>query len=252
MDRSLEQAMSRAMRIFTKSSQVAALFVMMLVPAIAHAQEERLTLSFTPAVAAASGDTELALAGTAAYRVTEHFSFEGDLTWIDAAAGGFRNRILSFDTPVRTGAALTTMIQGIGGGFGDRNPGRGGSNFPVGSTGISLLPIGGPISLSTEGSTWIGTMGVRFEPRVQTAKFRPYIAGGIGINHTNERFTLAATSSTQMADYSASRSGLAFSAGGGANIHVGGALWLAADARYINLSNADDVMRLGGGVTFKF
>ncbi|HEX8030098.1 MAG TPA: outer membrane beta-barrel protein [Vicinamibacterales bacterium] len=232
---------------------MAALLVLLLVPNIAHAQEERLTLSFTPAVAAAAGDTELALAGTAAYRVTEHFSFEGDLTWIDAAAGGFRNRILSFDTPIRTtGAAqLTTMIQGMGGGFGNQNRGREVSNFPVALTGLSLLPNGGPISASTEGSTWIGTMGVRFEPRVQTAKFRPYISGGLGINRTYERFTLV-TSATQMADYSASRSGLAFSAGGGANIHVGGALWLAADARYINLSNADDVMRLGGGVTFKF
>ena len=254
MDTSLEQAMSRAMRTFTKSSQVATLVAMMLVPAIASAQEGRLTLTFTPAVAAASGDTELALAGTAAYRFSEHFSFEGDVTWIDAAAGGFRNRILSFDAPLRTtgAASLTTVIQGIGRGFGDRNPGRGGSNFPAGVNSISLLPIGGPISLSTEGSTWIGTMGVRYEPRVQTARFRPYVSGGLGINRSNERFTVAATSATQMADYSASRSGLAFSAGGGANIHVGGALWVAADARYFNLSNADDVMRLGGGVTFKF
>jgi opacity protein-like surface antigen len=243
--------MSRAMRAFTKSSQVAAMFVTMLVPAVAHAQEGRLTLSFTPAVAAASGDTELALAGTAAYRFTEHFSFEGDLTWIDAAAGGFRNRIPFFDTPAwTTGASGTRLGDGITI-YGD--PTRDGrlSNFPVGLTSISLLPIV-PISVATDGSTWIGTMGVRYEPRVQTARFRPYISGGLGINHTNERFTIAGTSATQMADFSASRSGLAFSAGGGANIHVGGPLWLAADAKYFNLSNADDVMRLGGGVTFKF
>ena len=239
------------MSIVTKTARIAALFALMFVPAVAHAQEEsRISLSFTPAVATASGESELALAGTASYRFTDHFSFEGDVTWVGAPVGGFRGRDLSFDLPTRTtGAAITTIIQGIGN-IGGRNRGNQG-NFPTNIGGITV-PILGPISASSDGYTWIGTMGVRYEPRVQTAKFRPYVSGGLGINHTDERFDLAATSITQAASYSRSHSGVAFSAGGGANVHIGGALWLAADAKYFRLSNDNDLMRLGGGVTFKF
>ena len=64
-------------------------------PAAAQAPEERITVTFTPAVATVGGDTELALAGSAGYRFTEHLSFEGDFTWIDAAAGGVRDRVFA-------------------------------------------------------------------------------------------------------------------------------------------------------------
>ncbi len=245
------------MKIVTKSASLAALLVLMLVPAVARAQESRLTLSFTPAVAAASGDTQLALAGTAAYRFSEHFSFESDVTWIDGAAGGFRDRNLSFDLPVRAtgvGTSLNTLVQGTGiifGGGGNRG-GNDLRNFPAGLSNMARLPSIGTISAATDGQTWIGTMGVRYEPGVQTARFRPYVSAGLGLNHTTERFSLGATSFTQAAEYSASRSGVAFSAGGGANVHLGGALWLAADAKYFHLSLGEDLMRLGGGVTFKF
>ena len=81
------------MAIVTKSAPMAALIALMiLVPTLAHAQDERLRVSFTPAVATVSGDAELALAGSFGYRFSEHFWFEGDFTWIDAAAGGFPRR----------------------------------------------------------------------------------------------------------------------------------------------------------------
>jgi hypothetical protein len=240
------------MKIVTKSSLLALLAAVVL-PMAASAQESRLTLSFTPAVVAESGDSQLALAGNASYRFTEHFAFEGDVTWIDAAAGGVRDRNFGFDPRV-TGATVQTVLQNVGAIFGGgRNPrmpafdGRGLGNIIGGVTGgISTLPA----RATTDGQTWIGTMGVRYEPGVQTARFRPYVSGGLGINFTDQRLDLSAVSSP--VTYDDSHSGLALSAGGGANIHLGGALWLNADAKYFHLSRDRDLMRLGGGVTLKF
>jgi hypothetical protein len=95
-------------------------------------------------------------------------------------------------------------------------------------------------------------MGIRYEPSVQTARFRPYVSSGIGINFTDQTINLAAVSVPDIYDGSISQSGVAFSAGGGANIHLGGALWANADAKYFRLSRDRDLMRIGGGVTFKF
>jgi hypothetical protein len=85
------------MTFVTKSASMAALTaIMILVPGLARAQEQpRIRVSFAPAVATVSGDAELALGGTFGYRFSEHFWFEGDFTWIDAAAGGFRDRALT-------------------------------------------------------------------------------------------------------------------------------------------------------------
>ena len=71
---------------------VALVAVVALSPASANAQEQRFRVSFAPSVAAMDGDAEVAFSGTAAYRFSEHFWFEGDLTWLDAAAGGLRDR----------------------------------------------------------------------------------------------------------------------------------------------------------------
>ena len=66
-------------------------------PALTQAQEERFRVSFAPAVAAVGDDAELALGGTVGYRFSQRFWFEGDLTWIDAAAGGLRDRNFEVD-----------------------------------------------------------------------------------------------------------------------------------------------------------
>ena len=95
-------------------------------------------------------------------------------------------------------------------------------------------------------------MGVRYELPVETARFRPYVAGGIGINDTSQRFTLSATSFTPTIDRSTSHTGLAFRGGGGASIRLAGQLWADVDATYFRLSQDRDVMRLGGGVSFRF
>ena len=243
------------MKIVTKSALMVWLGAIIL-PVAASAQESRITLSFTPAVVADSGDSQLALAGTAGYRFAEHFSFEGDLTWIDAAAGGLRDRNFGFDPRV---SAMSTqsvqqVLQNVGAIFGGgRNnmrlpdfTGRLGNIVGGVTGGISTLPA----RATTDGQTWIGTMGVRYEPGTQTARFRPYVSGGLGINFTDQRLDLSAVS--MPVSYDDSHAGLALAAGGGANIHLGGALWVNADAKYFHLSRDRDLMRLGGGVTFKF
>ena len=232
------------MKIVTKSALMA-LIAAVMAPMTAAAQENRLTLSFTPAVVAESGDSQLALAGNASYRFTEHFAFEGDVTWIDAAAGGLRDRNFGFDPRVTGSTTMTvrTVLQNVGAMFGG---GRNNPRMPDFNGGLSTLPA----QVRTEGQTWIGTMGVRYEPSVQTARFRPYVTGGLGVNFTNQKLDLSAVSTPL--SYDDSHSGLALSAGGGANIHLGGALWVNADARYFHLSRDRDLMRIGGGVTFKF
>lgn len=241
------------MKMFTKAVIAAGAFVAALSSVPASAQDGRLSLSFIPAVVTSSGDSNLALAGSAGYRFTEHFTFEGELTWIqDAATGGFRNRILDSDPRVTAASSVIGTLIGIG----QPTTGRGNNQQPSlinrGGLGTVAIPTFNTRLASTDGQIWIGTMGVRYEPMTQTTRFRPYVSGGLGINFTDQNFSLAATSITQAIDESATHSGLAFSAGGGANIHLGGALWVAADAKYFHLSRDRDLMRLGGGVTFKF
>ena len=73
------------------------------------------------------GDAELALGGTVGYRFSEHFWFEGDLTWIDAAAGGFRDRNFEFDGSVTNASDLGNMVRRRAGIFGGGLPGGIGS-----------------------------------------------------------------------------------------------------------------------------
>lgn len=240
------------MKIALKAATIFGVLALTLSSVPASAQDGRLSISFTPAVVTGAGDGKLALAGMAGYRFSDHFSFEGDVTWIDDTAGGFRGgNFFGFDTRAIQGASL---VNTIGGAFGQAGLGRGDNRmFDLQGRGpgnvIGTFPA---LNASTDGKTWIGTMGVRYEPSTQTSRFRPYVSGGLGVNFTDQSFSLAATSITPAIDQSSTHSGLALSAGGGANIHLGGPLWAAADAKYFHLSQERDLMRLGGGLTLKF
>ena len=242
------------MRFFTRATVAAVCLAAAVVPAAAQSQEERITLTFAPAFATVGGDTELAMSGSVGYRFTEHVSFEGDFTWIDGAAGGFRNQF-GFDTrEVTTGAVADLLQRGLGVGRG--NVGRPGNNAGgIGNIAPAIISTIGSSTLlaSQDGQTMIGTLGLRYEPAVQTARFRPYVSGGLGLNRTEQDFDLsvATASSSTFAD-SISHSGFAFSAGGGANIRLFSALWANADAKYFRLSNDRNIMRLGGGIGFRF
>lgn len=250
------------MKFLPQSVIIAALVVgVTSVPAAAQAPEERITINFTPAAATVGDDTGLALAGTAAYRFTDHLSFEGDFTWIDGAAGGDRDLLYPFGSGQSTTGRVIGNVTGgvVGGVIGgvteivSRTPGRLGAfdlrTFPR----LPNIPI--PIEgfeLSSGGQTIITTLGVRYEPTVQTARFRPYVSGGIGLNHTEQEFLFSIGTATPTVDQSISHSGFALSAGGGASIRLFSSLWANADAKYFRLSRDRNVMRLGGGIGLRF
>jgi opacity protein-like surface antigen len=213
-------------------------------PAAAQSSEERVTVNFTPAFATLGGDTELALSGSAGYRFTDHLWFEGDFTWIDAAAGGDRNRVFPLGSPQLTSVNINDMMPRMTARFGRFNPGilPGIPNIPI--------PIEG-YEFSTEGRTLIGTLGVRYEPTVQTARFRPYLSGGLGFNHTEQELNLRIASVISF-DETVSHSGFAFSAGGGANVRLFSSVWAGADAKYLRLSRDRNVIRFGGNVGLRF
>jgi len=217
----------------------------LLAPVLAQAQDQRFRVSFAPAVATVGGDAELAFQGTFGYRFSQHVWFEGDLTWIDAAAGGIRDRNFAFDGRVANAGDLG----GRTGMFGRGLPV--GIRFPV----LPNVPLPidiGRLRASADGSTMIGTLGIRYELPVQTGRFRPYVAGGLGINNTEQEFEFNATAITPAIDASASHTGPAFNAGAGASVRLASQLWADVDARYFRLSRDQEIMRLGGGVSFRF
>jgi hypothetical protein len=216
----------------------ALILVVALVPGVAQAQEPRIFASFVPALAATSGDAELGVGGTVGYRFAEHLWFEGDVTWIDAAArehhfrpGRYRHGIGGIRRSYSFGPGLP--------GFPDLPP------FPE-------LPELPEVRTSTDGHTFIGTMGLRYEFPVQTARFRPYVSGGIGINNTDQEIRIEATPLSPLLVDSLSHTGYAFSGGAGTSIQLYRALWAAVDAKYFRLSNGRNIMRFGGGATVRF
>jgi opacity protein-like surface antigen len=241
------------MTFVTKSASMAALTaIMILAPGLARAQAQeqpRLRVSFAPAVATVSGDAELALGGTVGYRFSEHFWFEGDFTWIDAAAGGFRDNVLDFDRTQLNVSGMRDLMTRQSVRFGSgRFPGGSFPNLPN----LPNMPGLGQMRASIDGQTMVGTLGIRYELPVQTARFRPYLAGGLGINNTEQEFRLERTSLTPEFDESTSHTGYAFSAGAGASIRLVSQLWADVDAKYLRLSRERNIMRLGGGVSFRF
>jgi hypothetical protein len=225
----------------TSAPLVALITVFALVPATASGQEQRFRVSLAPSVAASGGDAELALSGTAAYRFSEHFWFEGDVTWLDAAAGGLRERDIDFPVPYPIDFTEITRRGGMFNGDGIRLPGF--PSVPI----FPPFPIS-QVSASVDGSTFIATVGLRYELPRQTSRFRPYLAGGLGVNHTDQEVRIEALG----IDASASRTGYAVNGGAGATVRVWRQLWADVDARYFRLSGDRDIMRLGGGVSFRF
>jgi hypothetical protein len=263
------------MKLFTKFGFIAmVLAVIAATDAVAQGSEQRITINLTPAFATVGGDTEAAVAGSIGYRFTERLSFEGDFTWVDAAAGGVRDREFSISPANVTIGNVNDALGRISGLFGGNNN-RGDNRLPSfnlrGIPNLPIQPIGiGGFSASTDGQTMIGTLGVRYEPMVQTARFRPYLSGGFGMNHTEQEFTLASatTATTSVGntrvvinsgavrtgtfDESTSHSGFALSAGGGANFRLFKSVWANADAKFFRLSRDRNLVRLGGGVGFRF
>jgi hypothetical protein len=228
------------MSILRKSSPMLALVAgLLLLPTSADAQDQRFRVSFAPSVAATGGDAELALSGQAAYRFSEHFWFEGDVTWLDAV----RDRRFEIPFPIGFPTDFTELIRRNG-----RILGPTVGSLPVLGN-LPFFPIyPNRLSASVDGSTVIATVGVRYELPTQTTRFRPYLSGGLGINNTDQELRIEPLG----IDVSMSRTGLAFDGGAGASIRVWRQLWGDVDAKYFRLSDDRDIMRLGGGVSYRF
>jgi len=235
------------MTIVTKRASIAALITLTcLVPASARAQAERFRASITPAVTTTSGDAEFALGGTFGYSFSEHFSFEGDFPWIDAAAGGFRSR--GFDFVGRDGiGGLDDLLSRPGELFGRRRTRL--ANFPN----LPTLPANiGVVRGSTDGRTLIGTIGMRYELPVSSGRLHPYVAGGIGINNTDQELRIQPFAAVPQFDGSASHTGMAFSGGLGASVRLFSQVSADVDAKYFRLSRDRNLMRFGGGISVRF
>lgn len=236
---------------------LALMICVFVIPSTARAQDERLRVSFAPALATVSGDAELALAGTLGYRVAKNLWFEGELTWIDNSGGELGDRDFPFAVTSASSATIGRVTDLVRGGNVRFGRGGGGGGFPT-IPGLPNFPVGpgipvlGQIRASADGSTLIGTMGVRWEFPVETTRFRPYVAGGLGFNNTDRRFRLSGIPIIEDIDESRSDFGYALSAGTGASIQVVKQLWADVDAKYFRLSNDRNIVRLGGGVSYRF
>lgn len=240
------------MSFILKAAPIAALMILIAArPGLAQpqSQESRFRVSFAPAVATVGGDAELALGGTVGYRFSDHFWFEGDVTWIDAAAGGVRDYQFDFDGYRPGMPGMREMLSQQSARFGSgRYPGMNFPNLPN----LPNLPDLGQVRASVDGRTFVGTLGVRYEFPVQTARFRPYLAGGLGINNTSQSLRVGQGGLLPGIDLSTSHTGYAFNAGAGASVRVFRGLWADVDARYFRLSRERNIMRLGGGVSVRF
>jgi opacity protein-like surface antigen len=235
------------MTIFTKAPIVALAAMLCLAPSWAQAQDERFRVSFGTAAATGAGDASLALSGTFGYRFSERFSFEVDLTGIDGAADRFQDRVFDADQAFQGVARMGELMLG-GARFGvndRRGPGMG---FPGN---IGNLPGIGTLRAITDGQTMIGTMGFRYEMPVQGGRLRPYVGGGIGLSRTSEEFSITRNDAELTGD-SVDHTGMAASAGVGASLRVFKELSVDMDARYFRLSRDRNVVRFGGGVSYRF
>lgn len=231
------------MSLVTKAPLLALVALIVLTPTTAHAQDTRFRASFGASAAAISGDANLALHGSFGYRFSERFWFEADVTGLDSPADHFR--ILPAELP--GGAQFPARVGNV--------MARGSQLF----RGSGRMPFSDPAQLSilapstVEGSTFIGTLGLRYELPVEGDRFRPWVAGGLGLARTEEEFTwdplwLPREPITEKVTHT----GFAASAGLGASVRIFKQVSLDADARYFRLSRDRNLLRLGGGVSVRF
>ena len=229
------------MTIVTKAPMLALAAFICLAPSNARAQDQRFRASFGAAAAALSGDASLALNGSFGYRFSERFWFEADITGLDNPVDDVR--IFPAELP---GGARFSVHTGSIMARGSRMLRGSGLTMPETFPALFAPP--------TEGHTLIGTLGLRYELPVDGDRFRPWLAGGLGLARTEEELTWgplwlpAASVTTEKV----SHTGYAASLGLGASVRVFKQVSLDADARYFRLSRERDLLRLGGGVSVRF
>lgn len=228
---------------------LAAATAVLALPGVAAADDPRIRLSFAAGTTAGAIDGEPAFAGAVAYRFATRVSFEGEVTYIGAAADRFRDHLFMLD-----GFGGGGMMTRVGSIMFDRRTGR----FGPGPN--AAVPVPG-VRLNTEGQTLVATTGFRYDIPSQRARFRPYLSGGLGVARTEETLALALDTAigpmmmgaTRLSvSDSVSHTGLAAGVGAGASVRVYKELSLDVEARYFRLDRARHLGRFGGGVSVRF
>lgn len=226
------------------------LLAALLVPALAHAQDQRLRVSFGGATTAGVIDSQPAITASVGYRFTDLFSFEVEVTAVD---GAVLSQIAWPAGVVRLGSGYI-----VDGSFGLVTP-----TFSTGAFagippfGVPLPP--GGLRIERDGATALATFGFRYELPSQVRRFLPYLSGGIGIARTEQsvmvwpavRFVNSSTR-PNVIDETVSHTGLAASAGVGASIRIFRQLSADLDARYFRIDRGGNLGRFGGGVSYRF
>jgi Outer membrane protein beta-barrel domain len=224
----------------------------LLLPTLAHAQDQDFRISFGAGATAGAIDGELSLGGSFGYRFSKLFSFDVDLIGALGAADRFDNRVfdLGGDRGFGSGRMGSLMQRARGGTF---NPGQNLPNLP------------NPIDLRVEndGHTLISTAGIRLLIPARGDRFQPYVSGGFGLSRTEESFRLSTealnlpgrpgnTIPALDLDESTSHVGLVGTAGIGASFRVFKAMSLDLDAKYYRLDRGRNLGTFGGGVSYRF
>ena len=256
---SVAMTMLKSTRLFLAAATVAAV----LVPALAHAQDQRLRVSFGGAATAGTLDGQPAIVGSVGYRFADRLSFDGEFTFADGTADRFPDLPFFDQRVVQTGIArFGSMLGGGRNGLGALFPPGAGS---IGGQPTGALFLPGDARLEREGNTSLATVGLRYEFPSQVGRFVPYVTGGLGIARTESSLRLSSGTATGMRpgmnvpmrpimdfDESVSHTGLAARAGVGASVRIYKQLSADVDARYFRLDRGRNLGQFGGGVSYRF
>jgi opacity protein-like surface antigen len=238
----------------TPTTRIRAAFLalaLLLLPALAHAQDQNFRVSFGAGATAGAIDGDLSLGGSFGYRFSKFFSFDVDVVGALGAADRFDDRLLAAADGRELG------IGRVGGLIGHRN-----RVFDLGQN-LPILTFPTNLRVETDGHTLLSTAGLRFLIPSRSDRFQPYVSGGFGVSRTEETFRLSTESLILGGrpgntipgldfDDSTSHVGLAGTAGIGASFRVFNALSLDLDAKYYRLDRGRNLGTFGGGVSYRF
>ena len=244
------------------------LLAVLVVPALAHAQDQRLRVSFGGATTAGAIDSQLAIAASVGYRFADRLSFDVEVTAADGAAGPFSSIPFMGQAAGPGGVfRLGTMMADNRRGMMARTPSAGTrAGGPLFDRAVIGMPFPlGDVRIERDGGTALATFGFRYELPSQVTRFLPYVSAGIGIARTEQSFNVSLAPGTSARpgmnamtrpnmdiDDTVSHTGLATSAGVGASIRIFKQLSADLDARYFRLDRGRNLGRFGGGVSYRF
>jgi hypothetical protein len=224
----------------------------LLLPSLAHAQDQNFRVSFGAGATAGAIDGDLSLGGSFGYRFSKFFSFDVDVVGALGAADHFDDRLLAAADGREIGIARIGSLM---------NRGRNGF-FGFGQS-LPILTFPTNLRVETDGHTLISTAGIRFLIPARNDRFQPYVSGGFGVSRTEESFRLSMDGLNLPGrpgntvpgldfDESTSHVGLVGTAGIGASVRVFKAVSLDLDAKYYRLDRGRNLGTFGGGVSYRF